>query len=936
MTSSDGWAELASLVDRLLDAPPELRAALIEQLAGNDPARRATLERLREECEHEPAFLAMPASARFRALLTEEPTFPSALRTQYRLTGELGRGGMATVYLAHDMKHARDVAVKVVQPRASATLGPEQFLAEIEVVARMHHPHIVPLYDSGQGDGALYYVMPYEPGLSLRHQLAKRGALPPHEVVRILSEICDGLAYAHERGIVHCDIKPDNVLLSGEHALLTDFGIAKAVTRATPAIHSVLSALGTPAYMAPEQIAGEESVVGVLGYELLTGQPPFIGESRQAILNSHLHATPPSLVRLRPEVGKPLADVVMRCLEKQRDRRWGSARELAQQLDALGKGDGAREIAPPAGRRWMRRAIVASLLVASAAAAFTWRRRVDTNGEHSWRARWARMRIERFTDFRGSDVDAAISPDGRFVAFLGDRDSVFDAFVSEVGSGQFLNLTGGRLDQLFNEDVRNVGFSADGKDVWLRVADLDAPASVSLVPRTRGPARRFLPTAVMVAWSRDGKQLAYHETTPGDPIFIAGPNGEHPRRVYIGPPGLHSHYVTWSPDGGFIYFSHGVPPNEMDIWRVPTGGGAPERITSHNSRVAYPVVIDDRTLMYTATDEDGGGPWLYMMDLATRMPLRLSAGVEHFLSIAASDEDPGRARRLVATVSNPTVQLWSVPVGATIAPELKVIPLSLPTSRATAPRFAPDGTLLYLASRGGADAVWRLAGDRPRELWKPNDGAVVGAAEMSPDRRSVCFVVQRHARSTLHCTGIDGRTARVLAESLDVRGAPSWSPDGRWVAIAARLPEGMRLYKVPVDGGAPIRLVDSVSSDPVWSPDGTVILYSGTPRGRSVPVSGVRPDGTRLTLPFGALLVDRLGDSYRFLPSGKQLIVKLGGFRRQDFWLIDLATGKRRQLTRLRPGEAVNRFDVSPEGRRIVFERARENSGVALIEVPPQ
>ena len=170
-----------------------------------------------------------------------------------------------------------------------------------------------------------------------------------------------------------------------------------------------------------------------------------------------------------------------------------------------------------------------------------------------------------------------------------------------------------------------------------------------------------------------------------------------------------------------------------------------------------------------------------------------------------------------------------------------------------------------------------------------------------------------------------------IAEQLDVRGAPSWSPDGNWLAVAAREGRGLRVFKVPVHGGAPVRLVDSVSSNPVWSPDGAFILYSGTPRGRSVPVKAVTPDGRPYALP--PLIVDRVGDSYRFLPNGK-LVVKLGGFRQQDFWLFDLGTGAKRRLTQLDHGESLQRFDVSRDGTRIVFERVRENSDIVLIELP--
>src|SRR5439155_12996539 len=245
----------------------------------------------------------------------------------------------------------------------------------------------------------------------------------------------------------------------------------------------------------------------------------------------------------------------------------------------------------------------------------------------------------------------------------------------------------GRFDQLFNEGVRNVGFTPDASHVWIRVANLTSPASVSLVPTAAGTPRRFLNTAVTVAWSPDGSRLAYHELTPGDPIYVADENGANPRRIYIAAAGLHSHYLTWSPDGRFLYFAHGLPPDEMDVWRIPSTGGRAERITAHNSRVAYPVLLDNRALLYTATDDDGTGPWLYLTDVRDRVTSRLSSGVEHYTSIAASVDVPGGSRRLAATVSNPIVQLWTVPLTSGVAGEESVSALALPTARSAAPRF---------------------------------------------------------------------------------------------------------------------------------------------------------------------------------------------------------------------------------------------------------
>src|SRR6478672_10796399 len=203
-TPADDWSELAALIDLLLDAAPERRPALIAELSTGDAAREAELEQLLAECEREPELLSRPAAERFAALFAEDPAqFPPALAGRYRLTRELGRGGMATVWLALDLKHGREVAVKVVHPAIAEALGSERFLGEIRIVAQLHHPQIVPLYDSGDADGALYFVMPYEEGASLRERIEREGALPVEDVVRILRDVCDALAYAHERGIIH-------------------------------------------------------------------------------------------------------------------------------------------------------------------------------------------------------------------------------------------------------------------------------------------------------------------------------------------------------------------------------------------------------------------------------------------------------------------------------------------------------------------------------------------------------------------------------------------------------------------------------------------------------------------------------------------------------------------------------------------------------------
>jgi serine/threonine-protein kinase len=268
----------------------------------------------------------------------------SAAGERYDIEREIGAGGMATVYLARDLKHDRQVALKVLRPEVAASLGPDRFPREIKIVARLQHPHILSLHDSGEAAGFLYYVMPFVEGESLRARMEREGALPIGDAVRILREVVDALAAAHAHGIVHRDIKPDNVMLSGRHAMVTDFGVAKAVSASGgEKLTTVGVAVGTPMYMAPEQAMGEAHIdhradiysVGVLAYEMLSGRPPFDAKTSQAVLSAQVLEKPVDLRERRASVPEAVAAAVMHCLEKNPADRWQSAEELLHQLEAV-------------------------------------------------------------------------------------------------------------------------------------------------------------------------------------------------------------------------------------------------------------------------------------------------------------------------------------------------------------------------------------------------------------------------------------------------------------------------------------------------------------------------------------------------------------------------------------------------------------------------
>ena len=268
----------------------------------------------------------------------------AALGDRYAIEREVGSGGMATVYLARDLKHDRLVALKVLKPELAATLGPDRFPREIRILAKLQHPNVLPLHDSGESSGYLYYVMPFVEGESLRERLSRDGQLPVHDAVRILREVADALAYAHAHGVMHRDIKPDNVMISGRHALVTDFGVAKAVSDAGgEKLTTVGVAVGTPTYMSPEQATGDLHIdhrsdiyaLGVLGYELLTGSPPFVAASAQGVLSAQVLERPVPIIERRPVVPQALSDLLMRCLEKDPADRWQSAEEVLQALETM-------------------------------------------------------------------------------------------------------------------------------------------------------------------------------------------------------------------------------------------------------------------------------------------------------------------------------------------------------------------------------------------------------------------------------------------------------------------------------------------------------------------------------------------------------------------------------------------------------------------------
>ena len=381
--SSERWAAIAPVLDAALDLPPERRASFVAERCGADPGLRREVERVLAAAERAESFLETPAAVDASPLVAriarEERRAPGDRLGAYTLERELGRGGMATVYLARDGRHDRLVALKVLDEELSYTLGADRFARETAIAARLNHPHVLPLFDSGvlhlATGSLLYYAMPYVEGRSLRERLRQEPRLPIDTAVAIGRQIAAALDHAHQHGVIHRDIKPENVLLAGDHAFVADFGIALALDAAGgDRLTRTGLSLGTPAYMSPEQattgrLDGRSDLysLGCVLYEMLAGQPPFTGSTARAVLAQHATQPVPPLRTLRPSVSPALEQVILRALAKLPDDRFPTGGDLASALAAPPAVAAAPEPDPPAisaGPRRRTRRGTAALAVA--------------------------------------------------------------------------------------------------------------------------------------------------------------------------------------------------------------------------------------------------------------------------------------------------------------------------------------------------------------------------------------------------------------------------------------------------------------------------------------------------------------------------------------------------------------------------------------------
>ena len=705
----------------------------------------------------------------------------AALADRYRIDREIGAGGMATVYLAHDIKHERDVAIKVLHPDLGAALGGDRFLSEIRTTARLQHPHILPLLDSGDADGLLYYVMPLVTGETLRARLQRERQLSIADAVRIAREVASALDYAHRQNVIHRDIKPENILLHDGSALVADFGIALAVQSAGGARMTQTGlSLGTPQYMSPEQAMGERTIdarsdvyaLGAVLYEMLAGDAPFTGSSVQAIVARVLTEKPPSILTVRDTVPRAVERAVLTALAKLPADRFATAGEFAlaltQRDDGPDAASDARSTAvagSPEARRWRAAAlIIASALVATGVlAAAGWLRRTSPGPVVAFT-----LDVPEYAATTGS---LALAPDGSRFVYFNAEEGILVRDLADLAPKPLSSI----------DELWTAVFSPDGKSI---AAVTGAPGALTVYPIRGGSPRVLVP----------------------DSTYGTG--------------------VAWQ--GDWIYYLRG-PAYGRDLMRIPSSGGPPEFLarpdTAANALIYYwPQMLPGGKKVLLKVYPIAGDPSIGVLDLASgKLTLLATGSFGRYAStghlLVLQNDGTLQAARFDAVEGTLQGAFTTVAEGIVVG-EADLSPFTL----------SGNGTLLYAKAAAPAQVVRVSRTDGREEVVDPEWRGRFGPPSLSPDGTQLAVSILRGGRSELWLRSLTGGTSTRLSAGGTTNYRPSWTADGRQITFISDQ-RGLRtVYQVPTDGSAPARKVLSFSTgadEALYTRDGRWLVYRG-------------------------------------------------------------------------------------------------------------
>jgi serine/threonine-protein kinase len=809
----------------------------------------------------------------------------TALADRYRLERELGQGGMATVYLAEDVRHRRKVAIKVLHPELSALLGPDRFLKEIELTAALQHPHILPLFDSGAAQGLLYYVMPFVEGETLRSRLAREHQLPVPEALRIAADVAGALEYAHKRGVIHRDIKPENILLHEGRPQVADFGIALAVQQAGG--HRMTQtgmSLGTPQYMAPEQAMGDKGVdaradiyaLGVVTYEMLTGEPPFTGPTSQAVFAKVMTEPPKPPVALRKTVPPHVNDAVLTALEKLPADRFPSTAEFVRALGdtafthTIHAAVASRSVGRRTGPGWV---VIGGVAIAAAlaGAGITWSLRKAPAGP---------AQLIQFT---------MPLPDSTTTALFGGGSPLLP-----TRDGRLLWTTGNGLYE-----------RALGGLTTRRLRDLEGASSAYLQDESPDG------TQLLLIWNTGGAAgLASAANTFGArPSLVIAPAGNGPVRVLTDS----ADFAAWGADG-LIYYTYYWPFGRVGgLARIPAQGGTVDTLTtfpvSATGDVPQNLTLLPKGRGVILSLGQRAAPLLAAFDLRSQRVIRLGPG-----GPSVSYVEPGYL--LFTSGRSIMAAPFDLDRLAFRGPAQPLLEVSQPSVRFT----AAGSLLVYRGSTSPAEAPPLVIAKRngtSRPLPNVPAGYWLRDLAVSPDGRRFALVggMLRAGASIGDVRDLyvyqlpSGPLSRVPVPQRPV--APAWLPGGAEVGFTkfgVDTPTTWSIMRTRWDGSAAATAVvtrPTVFGETSWLPNGkgVVVLYANS-RGIA---PGSRPK--RPNTDIGLVSFDRL-DSIQPLvtspaydgdpavsPDGRFLAYRSDESGRAEVWVRPLMGGSRRQVS---------------------------------------
>ncbi len=853
----------------------------------------------------------------------------NALAGRYRLERELGRGGMATVYLAEDVRHRRHVAVKVLHPELSAVIGPERFLKEIELTAGLQHPHILPLFDSGSVEGLLYYVMPYVEGETLRARLDRERQLPVSDAVRIAAEIASALEYAHSRHIVHRDIKPENILLQANSALVADFGIALAVqTAGGERMTQTGLSLGTPQYMAPEQAMGERNVdhradiyaLGAVTYEMLAGQPPFTGPSAQSIIAKVMTESPPALSDLRKSVSPTVAEAVHRALEKLPADRWSSAQAFA---NALSTTDG-RAAVPRVGRipgsRRQTAAAIGVAVVASVLALWGWTRPAP----EAMGAPPSRLSIvvPGGTSFPGGARLLDMSADGsRIVYYSSSAAGGSISMLHDMDGLESVPIKGA-------QNVVDLHLSPDGRELYFGDAGQGRLSRINL----NGGAPIVVdgaPSSPFLAFAPDGSK--WISTTVGGLLYVS-PDGKAERRFTGDTLARPMAILQVLPDGKRALVKE-IQQNDGILSVMDLRSGTLTRVLD------FPIAEARYFSGYLVLVRDDGRLSAMPFDMKTLEATGVAVQLADDVALSGS----GIAQFAVA--SNGTIAY--VPAQPR---ELMLVdrsgnarPLTGERRSFHQPRFSRDGTsiLVDYVTLDGRD-VWKMT---------RSDGAFTRVTSdrdghdpnWSPDGRWILYASSRSGKYGIYRTRPGSGSTELLIASDKLSWPGQWLPDGKSIlAIASELQPGSGGDIVIIDSTGTMKPLVATSAVEAWadvSPDGAWIAFTSDRSGANeVYVRAMTANADQVQVSLSG------GSEAMWSRDGRELFYRASSGGHTVMTVATLATApelavlSRKALFQADDydnAEPHSNYDVSPDGQSFVMVRRGTTGRIVVIQNLP-